>query len=251
MRIVILLILIPCISFGQKGSSSFGIQFKPIIPVNYFDAGPVSSTDSISTINIFPKFGYSFGMVIRKSFTDKLAIETGINSVRRNYGFDAIESVRDSSDLGDFGFVSYEIPIQGLIYIRLSEDLYMNTSLGIAVNWYASDVRSVGPNGILVQTSERAQWANFSLLANIGFEYRTKDKGAFYLGASLVKPTSVITATVVEVEYGPNLWTKHTHFLNGNYITLDLRYFFHSKEEKPDNKTASILWPRVSYTPTI
>ena len=72
--------------------------------------------------------------------------------------------------------MSYEIPIQGLIYIRLSEDLYMNTSLGIAVNWYASDVRSVGPNGILVQTSERAQWANFSLLANIGFEYRTKNR---------------------------------------------------------------------------
>jgi len=219
------------ISFAQ--TNVFGVQFKPIIPVNYFNAGPVNFSDTLVDLSISPKFGYSLCMVMRKNFTKKLSLETGINLVRRNYGINATEKVRDTSDYADFGFVSYEVPIQALVYIRLSEQVYMNASSGVGVNMYASNVASNGENLLIIHFSSRNKWVNLSFLANLGFEYRTKKDGWFYFGASLVSPLSPITTTDVNYYYTDKSFKKYRTNLNGNYLTLDFRYFFNEKKEKP------------------
>ena len=49
---ILFTLLISSFSFAQKGTTSFGLQFKPIVPVSYFNAGPVNLSDSIVNIEI-------------------------------------------------------------------------------------------------------------------------------------------------------------------------------------------------------
>ena len=138
---VTLLLTIGCItSIMCQQVTTIGFQVKPIVPINYFGAGPIELTSDSAIINISSKMGYSFGMVIRRGLTKTISIETGINYTRRNFKLTGTSSFENSSDVGDFGFVSYEIPIQSLVYIRLAEKLYMNASIGLGINFSASDV---------------------------------------------------------------------------------------------------------------
>ena len=84
---------------------------------------------------------------------------------------------------------------------------------------------------MLEQLSLRGRIIGLSYLANIGFEYKTEEKGNFYLGASLVTPLSPITETKIKYEYQNATFSEFTAFLNGNYITIDLRYFFPAEKE--------------------
>lgn len=212
----------------NKGSQSvkFGMQFKPIIPINYFGAGPQVLADTVAEVTVAPKLGYNIGMVVRKDFSDLLSFETGINYIRRNYNIDAYEAKRDTSAHTDFGFVSYQIPLQGLVYIRLSEQIYMNTSGGVGIDWYASHVQSNSDNALIQHLSLRTYWMHFSVLANIGFEWRTEKSGGFYLGASFVNPIKKITDTKIDYYYGNTSKQRYETQLNGTFITVDLRYFF-------------------------
>jgi hypothetical protein len=234
MRIITFLIifLIGNVSIAQKGLTSFGLQFKPIVPVSYFNAGPVNLSDSIVNIEVKQKLGYSMGMIIRHNITDLISFETGINYVRRNYNIAATSKIGTGDDQMDFGFINYEIPIQALVYVQLSKSLYMNVSSGIGLNAYPSHVISFGENLLLEQLSLRGRILGLSYLANIGFEYRAEEKGNFYLGASLVTPLSPITQTQIKYEYQNATFSEFTAFLNGNYITIDLRYFFPAEKDE-------------------
>lgn len=237
----IILLIIGCtissVTHAQKGKSKkkkeyvFGAQVKPIIPINYFGAGPLDLSDTLTDLSVNPKLGYSIGMVLRRDFTNLLSFETGINYTRRNFNIVSSEAKRDTSDLADFGFVSYQIPLQALVYIRLSENFYMNTSGGLGVDWYASSVLSTGENGLIQHLSKKAYWMHFSLLANVGFEYRTETKGRFYIGASFVNPLKPITNTVIRYYYENADYKRYNAQLNGTFITVDFRYFFENKKE--------------------
>jgi hypothetical protein len=221
-------------SSAQQGVTTIGFQVKPIIPINYFGAGPIdlSITDTAS-INISSKMGYCFGMVIRQGITKSVSLETGINYTRRNYKLTGSSPISNTTDTADFGFVSYEIPFQGLIYIRLADQLYMNTAVGVGINFYASDVASKGRNFLIDHYSERAYWANLSFLSNLGVEYRTKEKGYFYIGASLNTPLWPVALTNLKYYYQDNNSVKfEPTYLNGNYLTLDLRYLLPPNEKK-------------------
>jgi len=238
--------------YSQVGITTVGVQIKPIIPINYFGAGPIQVSNEYASLDLSSKLGYSFGMVVRHGFTKMISLESGINYTRRNYNifgtsnYEYIVSINpitndttfniNSSDKADFGFISYELPIQGLIYIRIGEFVYMNASIGLGVNFYASDVTSKGENNYIDHYSERARWINASFLSNLGLELRTKEKGYFYVGASLNTPFNEITATLIKYYYEDDLSEKFDPiFLNGNYITLDLRYFFNPRIENKKN----------------
>ncbi len=234
MRIITILTLLFISNFGfaQTGLTSFGLQFKPIVPVSYFKAGPVNLSDTIVKIEIKQKTGYSMGMIIRHNITNLISFETGINYVRRNYTIAATSKINTLNDQLEFGFVNYEIPVQALVYVQLSKRLFMNVSSGIGLNAYPSHVISLGENLLLEQLSLRGRIIGLSYLANIGFEYKTEEKGHFYLGASLVTPLSPITETQIKYEYQTANFAEFTSFLNGNYITIDLRYFFAAQKDE-------------------
>ena len=233
MRVItfLVILLMGNFSIAQKGTTSFGLQLKPIVPVSYFQAGPLNLSDTIVDIEIKQKLGYSMGMIIRHNITNLISFETGINYVRRNYAIAATSKIGTLNDQLEFGFVNYEIPLQALVYVQLSKSIYMNVSSGIGLNAYPSHVISSGENLLLEQLSLRGRIIGLSYLANIGFEYKTEEKGNFYLGASLVTPLSPITETKIKYEYQNATFSEFTAFLNGNYITIDLRYFFPAEKE--------------------
>ncbi|MFT7613876.1 MAG: hypothetical protein ACI9J3_002856 [Parvicellaceae bacterium] len=249
-KLLLILFLAPAFVLAQKNVTTFGIQFKPIIPIQTFVDGPFEFTNALSTPtgldsiysgSMSSKAGYSFGMVIRTGLTKMITIETGINYVRRNYRLDMSKQIGTTieSEQTEFGFVSYSIPVQALIFIKLSENIFMNASTGVSADGYASGTLSYGANFNLEQLSWPHSRIGASYLANLGFELRTKESGYFYLGASYKSPFGLMAVTRAKWR---NAAIDHSHYyyLGGQYLTLDLRYFFHedpaTKKKKKKKK---------------
>ena len=216
--------------FSQKRSAVFGVQFKPIFPVGFLGTGKQTVTvDSVNMkFDLALQSGWNFGMVIRKNFTELLALETGINYVKRKYRQDCIDE--DYTESSEYRVIGYEIPVSLLAYIRLGESIFMNASLGVSADMYASNVQSA--NTYHNTFTVRNHTFQPAIVANLGWEYRTYKSGYFYLGGSLHRPFDSELTT--KVEYKRNAKeVEVTQPLSGSYLTVDVRYFF---PENPNKK---------------
>jgi hypothetical protein len=236
-----LLLVFPVVLRAQREPDArlfvAGFQFRPLVPSKFFGAGGVENTDRNLHVNIKPRLGYTFGMILRRGFTPTFSIETGINYWRRNFTMTNRDDSLKFTDVSTFGIVSYEIPVQALFYVRLSKQIYMNVSGGTSFNWFASDVFSKGKNLAFTQYTEISLgWVKMALLANLGWEWRTEKSGFFYLGASLHRPLFPIGTTTVSYDQG--YWKYNTELeLTGSALTLDFRYFFHAVPVKKREKS--------------
>jgi hypothetical protein len=221
---------------AQQGVTTFGVQFKPMIPSAFFETGPVSFNTEELNMTLSPLFGVNFGCVVRKGLTPLWSIETGINLVQRNYEIKFEHEHLPVAEKMGYRFIGYEIPLQGLLYMRLGKQLFVNASGGVSIDLYPSNVET--SNGYFVDTvafdfyqkTIRQRWVQTSILANLGFEWRTKDAGYFYLGASYHRPFDEIAYVYGEmlIDTDP---TTVVYPVSGNYLTIDLRYFFHEDPE--------------------
>jgi hypothetical protein len=236
-----LLILLLCLlassfqGIGQKGVTTFGIQYKPIIPNSLIGTFEQDFNEGILVSSVKQKVGHSFGMVVRVGLTDKISLESGINYTQRKFNLDFEIPDSGYAAQNTVGVVSYEIPVSGLIYVRLGDDIYMNSSLGVAMTLFPSDVRTYTDipdiaNSYFQQEGAYRSKLQGAALANLGFEYRTKKAGYFYLGASYHLPFTPIMTFAMSYEYdNTNVVSRDN--IHGSYLTLDLRYFFHEKKE--------------------
>ncbi len=224
------------IGHTQVGVTTFGIQYKPIIPnpiIGTFNQA--FNVDNFES-NVQQKLGNSFSMVIRQGLSNVLSFETGLSFTRRNFGLDFALPDSGYAASTKVGIVSYEIPFKALVFIRLGKDLFMNTAIGSSFNYYPSDVRVVTPiksNEYFLQEGARLNRMQGALLADIGFEYRTRKSGYFYLGASYNLPFASIITFAMSYENPPNQLLVIDN-VRGSYLTLDLRYYFN---EKPKTST--------------
>jgi hypothetical protein len=219
---------------AQKGITTFGLQYKPIVPNRLigtysqeFNAEPFFST-------VTQKIGHSYGMIVRTGLTKTVSLETGINFTQRNFNIDFAVPDSSYSAENDVRLIGYEIPLKGLVFIRLGEDLFMNTALGAVLNYFPSDVQVLDPIRLSEYFSfEGARRTRFagSMVANIGFEYRTRRNGYFYFGSSYNLPFTQFYTFALSYEYlgGENLSIDN---IRGSYLTIDLRYYFHEEKEK-------------------
>lgn len=241
------LFLVLIVHFSQSGVAqmnvtTFGLQIKPMVPSKFFGSGPDSASVENLSIGFTPKFGLNLGMVIRRGLTKSWSFETGINMVQRNYELEYSHPFLKSNQKLKFRYIGYEIPLQALVYVRLTDKLWMNASGGVSIDLYPSDVRSL--NSIFQDTSAvdfeqltiKNNWIQLSLLANYGFEWRTKEKGYFYFGASFHRPFSNIGTTIASLSINNNASESLAYALKGSYLTADFRYFFHEKPEKRKKK---------------
>ena len=216
--------------WAQSNITTVGIQFKPIISGELFNTGPQTQKAGQIEFTIDPSTGYAFGMVIRKGFNDQFSLETGINYTRRNYDLSIAVDSTGFVGNSDFSYVIYEIPVLGLIYVRLGERTYLNNAFGVNLNFLPSDWESF--DTYFEHYSARTYWVIPALQANVGFEYRTRESGFFYAGFSFHRPFTEITRA--GVLYKEDNLPKETVYFDilGNYLTLDLRYFFHEDPER-------------------
>lgn len=226
---------------SQLNVTTFGIQFKPIFSNKYFDTGPVQVQKDVLSVDFEPRGGYSYGMIIRKGLSDRISIETGINYTRRVYNTRFSDSDSLVNSELTFRFISYEIPVQALFFVRLGDKMWMNGAGGVSIDLYASDVfvsNFLNNDGIIYDfevRSFRRSIAQVALLANYGFEYRTEEDGYIYLGLSYHRPFTYMATS--EATYSHNNYlSKVSTNLSGNYLTIDLRYYFHEDPEKKKKK---------------
>ncbi|MFN9801402.1 MAG: hypothetical protein ACK54P_15400, partial [Bacteroidota bacterium] len=128
-------------------------------------------------------------------------------------------------------------PLQGLVYVRLGKQLWMNASGGVCLDMYPSDIAtstSVRRDTMVYDFSQdtfRRRWIQVAILANYGFEWRTRKSGFLYLGASFHRPFQEIAYTKSTVTINTNP-SSVVYELAGSYLTVDLRYFFHEDPQR-------------------
>lgn len=227
---------------SQENVTTLGVQFKPMVPSKFFGTGAASGQNEQLTVINDPEFGMNLGMVVRRGLTRNWSFETGITFVQRNYKLTFFHPQLTEEVEINYRFIGYEIPIQGMIYVRLGDKLYMNASGGMSLDLYPTDVEGFADTRRdtlrfdFYQQTFRHSWLQAALLANYGFEYRTKDKGYFYFGASFHRPFSEIATTLARMELN-TYPTRVIYQLNGSYLTFDFRYFFHEDPERKKVKT--------------
>jgi len=205
-----------------------GIQFKGMLANNYFNGG--SNEQTLDSVNLVTsqKFGYVFGMTIRKEFTKTLAIESGLRFVQRNYNTKIDSTFGNYSGSLDYRIIGYEIPIKGIVILRASTNSRFIAGLGVELDLYPSDVYT-GDYEWQVEV-RRKSWIHGSFLANIGWEYHPKGKGSFYSGFSFNRPFTDPFGAVIG-HYNSNVGQANIK-LNGVYLSLDLRYYFEPNKGK-------------------
>lgn len=224
-------ILFSIIGFSQKGVTTFGLHYKPIIPNRFIGMLKQDFNFEIFESSVQQKLGHTFGGIVRQGITKNISAETGLSINYRNYALDF--AIQDSgyTAQNSVGTVSYQLPISALVFIRLGKKLYMNTALGLGINYYPSNVKKtilIDADQAFQQEGARKKRFMGALIANIGFEYRTKSKGYFYLGSSYNLPFLPEYVFAMSYEYpgGKKLAIDN---IIGSYLTLDFRYYFHEK----------------------
>lgn len=223
------------LAFSQSGSkkrekfpSYFGIQVRPVFPTRFIGEPKTTLTQNEFSTTISQKMGYSFGGTVRAGLTKLLALETGINFTQRH--FDLTISVADSNVFATntMSFIQYDVPLNGLVYVQLSDQVYMNASLGIAITFKPTDIGILTlPGGAhtFTHTGRTYNKAGFDLNANFGFEYRTEKSGFFYIGGSARVPFKPLFDIIAQYKYEGY---KNTIYgtVDGSFLALDFKYFF-------------------------
>ena len=121
--------------------------------------------------------------------------------------------------------------------LLVGENLFMNASGGFSLDIYPSNVETSNYTRVdstmydFTQKTWKNKWVQVALLANYGFEWRSRESGYFYFGASYHRPFNYIGITQVVVERN-NVPSRADALLRGNYLTADFRYFFNEKLER-------------------
>jgi hypothetical protein len=224
-----LLLIIPFATTAQNEQLGLtvGIEIRSLQNFGILNIDSVVLSDQAQNFRAVYGYegGFGFGGVVRARLTNFWNLETGIYFTRRRYSFRITDPSNGFTDETSFRVVGYEIPLKGLVYIRLGERLYSNVALGVSADFIASDIESVQP--IYNIRAFKDAFLRAAVLGSLGFEYRTDEDGFFYLGASFHQPFGPIMLT--QVNYFRN-GDPPAYFQNGelegSYFSIDFRYFF-------------------------
>jgi hypothetical protein len=240
------------LSFGQKRKkerfpSYFGIVASPVIPNNFIGAVHTEMLDSTGsmTTDFHNKWGYTFGATIRIGLSKSISLETGISQVRRVYNVSV--SIPDSNiyDSQKLAFVNYDIPLNALFYVKMTEKWYADASLGVSITHYPSDVQDSmlpAPKKAIFIQGRRTNSSYFAFNAGIGFEYRTEKAGTFFLGFGAKVPLKPpLFGVSILRQSGTAVQLNSYKPLSAGYFTIDFRYFIPNSKKKKDPPNKPII----------
>lgn len=230
LNILIFLMLFTCIVYAQKNekrkrimgtNTSFAVVGGPILPTSFVQKNNVVKTTDTSKYSVDNLMGYEFGMEIRHNFTHRFAIQSGINFIRRNFYAKAdLYSTGEHSE-EKLKLIAYELPIKGLAFVKLSNNVFMNIGGGVGIEMYPSDIFNPPFYG------QRTSWIQLAMLTNIGWEYRTKIDGVFYLGLSY----KMHFKDMAHIVYANSSGRRVDYVdVSGNYLSINLKYYFPIKK---------------------
>lgn len=228
-----MLLALPAVqAHAQPGVARFGIQVKPVVPLAYFDPLTTATRPHVTgTLELTG--GFAFGMNVRVGITNTVSLETGIGQIGRRYSFSLQNDTAGTAETERVRYVGYEIPVMALVYIRLGERTWMNSALGFSLDMYPSDVQRDVEHGRAY--IYRRHWAQTGVVGNMGVDYRTEKHGTFYIGATYHRPfNDMALADMTWYDFGQGVYPYDLPRtpLNGSYLTVDLRYYFHEDPNK-------------------
>ncbi len=222
-------------ALAQKGMTTVGIQIKPIIPFTVSGSNKIVQDTSGVHFERELMSGMNFGLIVRHNFSSIVALEVGINYIKRNYALRISES--DFKDDSEFRIIGYEIPVMFMMYSRMAEHIYINGSLGPTLDMFASHIETTDPN--FQHVAFRYHVFIPALAANLGVEYRTEKSGTIYLGTSFQRPfQNIYLSRVGYFRNRPQIDPLISEAqLSGTYLTIDFRYYFPENKRKPGYKS--------------
>ncbi len=221
-------------SFSQDRKTAFGIQFKPLTETGFIGSSQLNLKNEIFQSVFNQQQGSSFGAILRFPVWKNLFIETGLAQIKRNYlvNYTTLDSNFIASK--ELSFTSHDIPINALVFIKIAEEFYLNTALGISLVHNPSNVASqIKYNDHVLFKAEGRKRSSFALEFNVnaGVEYRNTKYGNFYIGANGRIPLKPIF-DVATMYQNNNIKELLYGSLTGTYVALDFRYFL-PKTKKP------------------
>lgn len=218
-----------CILRAGEGELNFGFQLKPIVPLEGFRTQYFVGANGSKEFDLNQQGSMNGGMLIRKNLTKVFIVGTGIGFVNRKYKLSVIDHLTSEAIEDEFTFVSYEVPVELLVNVRLGNKWYMNTGSGVSAAFFPSNIYSYKDG--LQHITNRSEWSQLQGLTTVGFELRTSKQGIWYFGFQYVLPFSAIGSS--EVTYTESLNVQATDVvkfkLHGRYTAFELRYYFSSK----------------------
>jgi hypothetical protein len=222
--------------FSQLGEKKekfpllFGLQARILQPSEFL--GPHTSTllDGGFSSSLNQKTGFSYGALIRADYTKSISLEVGLNYIQRQFNAqmsytDSITSISDSNKLT---FINYEIPLTGIVKIQMGQKLFATAGLGPSFSYKPTNVALIdqpgGPHTFY--HSGTVKKFGIDLNAQIGFEFRTRKSGIYYIGGAVKVPTNYL------FNWGGKYSKQNSsqYFIdftkvNGAFLTIDLRYY--------------------------
>lgn len=234
----ILFLILSIFSFSQDRKTAFGLQFKPLTEGGFIGSSQLNLKNEVFQSVFNQKQGRSFGAILRFPIWKNLYIETGLAQIKRNYtvNYKTLDSNFIASK--DLSFISHDIPVNALVFIKITDQFYINTALGISLVHNPSNVASQIKYGdrVLFKAEGRKR-SSFAVEFNVnaGVEYRNTKYGNFYIGANGRIPLKPIF-DVATMYQNNNIKELLYGSLTGTYVALDFRYFL-PKTKKPKIKT--------------
>lgn len=233
-RFILILFILPLSLFAQKENkfgvqNYFGFQTRMIIPSDAIGPNTLTLTKDYFTTTIQQQVGYTFGGVVRLGLSELISIETGLNYVQRRFGITMSETDSAITAYGTMSFIQYDIPVSAVINVKLSKELFANASLGFALQNKPSSVGIItnpqGKHEFLHQgVVDIHKKISLDLISSVGFEYRTKKSGVFYIGGSARVAMAPVFLLVAKHRYVNESKVVYGN-VNGSYLSFDLKYF--------------------------
>ena len=221
----------------EKYPTYFGIQIRPVLPTQFIGKPSQTLQNENYKTTINQLTGYSFGGTVRAGFTNTLAFETGIHFIQRNYHVSMAVTDSNVYAKNDLSFIAYDIPLNLLMYVQMSEKIYMNGSLGIVCSYKPTNIGILTKPGSyysFTHTGWVKHKTGFGLNANLGIEFRSKKCGFFYLGGSAFIPFSPVFYLTSEYKY-QGFSNIVEGSVDGSYLTFDFKYFFPNTRVKENS----------------
>jgi hypothetical protein len=231
---LLLLLLFSHTVFSQKENkfgvpNYFGFQTRMIIPSDAIGPNSLTLTKDFFTTTIEQQVGYTFGGVVRLGLSELISIETGLNYVQRHFGISMTQTDSALTAYRNMSFIQYDIPVSAVINVKLTKELFANASLGLALENKPSSVGIItdprGKHEFLHQgVVDIHKKMSFDLTSSVGFEYRTKKSGVFYVGGSARVAMAPVFLLVAKYRYVNDSRVVYGN-VNGSYLSVDLKYF--------------------------
>lgn len=212
----------------QRVPSYFGLVVRPVFPTQFIGSSTTELNDGFFETTLQQRLGYGFGATVRAGLTKLLALETGINFTQRH--FDLSSSVPDSNSFirDTLTFIEYDIPLNALFYVQLSERFYANVALGGTITYKPTDIATLNQPGgphTFTHAGVTRRKVGFDLNANLGFEFRTEKSGFFYLGGSARVPFAPLFDLLAVWKY-QGVGREAVGEVDGSFLSIDFKYFF-------------------------